>query len=221
MMQKLRISAGSVAPGARRSRGSHGPMIPCGDTPPAHSQRAARPSLCRCFAASWTPSASVAGAARHPRRRALARRPPAPRIPVGLPSPPRLRGLAPLSVGTSPSRSTTHPRTTTSPIPERSSGPGCPTRRTRAIGKDRPVVVMSTIRPGLLGVVPLSSKPHYGDPRWLVIGSGAWDPQRRPSAVRLDFVLAVADKAVAVGLSPRPPPVRRGRGRPPARHGWA
>ncbi len=64
------------------------------------------------------------------------------------------------------------------------------------IGKDRPVVVMSTIRPGLLGVVPLSSQPHHGDPRWLVIGSGAWDPQRRTSAVRLDFVLAVSDEAV-------------------------
>jgi hypothetical protein len=65
-----------------------------------------------------------------------------------------------------------------------------------AIGKDRPVVVMSTIRPGLLGVVPLSSQPHAGDPRWLVIGSGAWDPRRRTSAVRLDFVLAVSDEAV-------------------------
>ncbi len=58
------------------------------------------------------------------------------------------------------------------------------------------MVVMSTIRPGLLGVVPLSSQPHNGDPRWLVIGSGDWDPQRRTSAVRLDFVLAVAETAV-------------------------
>jgi PemK-like, MazF-like toxin of type II toxin-antitoxin system len=65
-----------------------------------------------------------------------------------------------------------------------------------AIGKDRPVVVMSEIRPGVLGVVPLSSKSHAGDPRWLPIGSGAWDPQRRPSSVRLDFVLAVSDSAV-------------------------
>lgn len=65
-----------------------------------------------------------------------------------------------------------------------------------AIGKDRPVVVMSSIRPGVLGVVPLSSKDHPGDPGWLSIGSGAWDPQRRPSSVRLDLVLAVSESAV-------------------------
>ena len=65
-----------------------------------------------------------------------------------------------------------------------------------SIGKDRPVVVMSTIRPGVLGVVPLSSRDHPGDPRWLPIGSGAWDPQRRPSSVRLDLVLAVSESAV-------------------------
>ena len=63
-------------------------------------------------------------------------------------------------------------------------------------GKDRPVVVMGTAGPGLLGVVPLSSKDHHGDGAWLSIGSGPWDPEGRPSSVRLDFVLAVPPKAV-------------------------
>jgi hypothetical protein len=42
----------------------------------------------------------------------------------------------------------------------------------------------------------LSSKDHFGDPDWIDIGTGEWDRQGRPSAVRLDRVLAVAPTGV-------------------------
>ena len=66
-------------------------------------------------------------------------------------------------------------------------------------GKDRPVVVVGRPREGRLSdlvVLMLSSKDHAGDSRWLSIGAGAWDPEGRPSSVRLDRVLAVAPEAV-------------------------
>jgi PemK-like, MazF-like toxin of type II toxin-antitoxin system len=66
-------------------------------------------------------------------------------------------------------------------------------------GKDRPVVVMGRPAGGptdQLAVLMLSSKDHHDDPRWLVVGSGAWDPEGRVSSVRLDRVLAVAADAV-------------------------
>ena len=66
-------------------------------------------------------------------------------------------------------------------------------------GKDRPVVVVGRPREGRrsdLVVLMLSSKDHAGDSRWLAIGAGGWDPEGRPSSVRLDRVLAVAPEAV-------------------------
>jgi hypothetical protein len=66
-------------------------------------------------------------------------------------------------------------------------------------GKDRPVVVVGRPREGRrsdLVVLMLSSKDHGGDSRWLAVGAGAWDPEGRPSSVRLDRVLAVAPEAV-------------------------
>jgi mRNA-degrading endonuclease toxin of MazEF toxin-antitoxin module len=68
-----------------------------------------------------------------------------------------------------------------------------------AVGKDRPVVVIGRAAhaPGReLAVVMLSSREHPGDPRWLVLGRGAWDAEGRSSSVRLDRVLAVAPTAV-------------------------
>ena len=68
-----------------------------------------------------------------------------------------------------------------------------------SVGKDRPVVVVGRPvggRGGDLAVVMLSSQDHSGDPRWLVLGAGGWDPQGRVSSVRLDRVLAVAPHAV-------------------------
>jgi PemK-like, MazF-like toxin of type II toxin-antitoxin system len=66
-------------------------------------------------------------------------------------------------------------------------------------GKDRPVVVMgypTAGRPGELAVLMLTSKDHHGDPRWFVLGSGAWDAQERVSSVQLDRVLAVSAHSV-------------------------
>jgi hypothetical protein len=68
-----------------------------------------------------------------------------------------------------------------------------------AVGKDRPVVVLGRALdlPGHdLATVMLSSREHPGDPRWLLVGSGAWDAEGRPSSVRVDRVLSVAPAAV-------------------------
>ena len=68
-------------------------------------------------------------------------------------------------------------------------------------GKDRPVLVVGRDGPWLLAL-QLTSKDHdryprgAGRPRWVDIGSGAWDRQRRPSEVRVDRVVRVDPKAV-------------------------
>lgn len=60
-------------------------------------------------------------------------------------------------------------------------------------GKDRPLLVVGRRDSDLLGLM-LSSKPdHAGDPAWVAIGSGAWDPAGRASFVRLDRVLEVGE----------------------------
>ena len=76
-----------------------------------------------------------------------------------------------------------------------------PYEENASVGKDRPVVVIGRVSPaagpvGALAVVMLSSKEHAGDPRWLVLGRGAWDAEDRVSSTRLDRVLAVAPGAV-------------------------
>lgn len=70
-------------------------------------------------------------------------------------------------------------------------------------GKDRPVLVIGRDGPWLLGLM-LSSKDHTTTPRreprpgprWIDIGTGAWDARRRPSEVRLDRVLRIDPHAV-------------------------
>ena len=71
-------------------------------------------------------------------------------------------------------------------------------------GKDRPVLLVGHDGPWLLALM-LTSKDHAGDGssrtgadgrRWLDIGTGAWDSQRRPSEVRLDRVLRVDPASV-------------------------
>ncbi|MEZ0449849.1 type II toxin-antitoxin system PemK/MazF family toxin [Cellulomonas sp. ICMP 17802] len=69
-------------------------------------------------------------------------------------------------------------------------------------GKDRPVLVIGRDGPNVLGVM-LTSKDHSRDAAlearrgrvWMDIGAGAWDPQRRPSEVRLDRVLRLPRSA--------------------------
>ena len=70
-------------------------------------------------------------------------------------------------------------------------------------GKDRPVLVLDTDGDGWTGLM-LSSQDHDPDAadearhgrHWMDIGSGGWDPQRRPSEVRLDRLLHLERDAV-------------------------
>lgn len=65
-------------------------------------------------------------------------------------------------------------------------------------GKDRPVLLVGSDGPWLLGLM-LSSKDHtapgrppaHSGPRWLDIGSGPWDSQGRDSEIRLDRVIRI------------------------------
>jgi len=65
-------------------------------------------------------------------------------------------------------------------------------------GKDRPVLLIGRDEPWLLGLM-LTSKDHHRDAadearwgrRWMDVGSGAWDPEGRPSEIRLDRVLRI------------------------------
>ena len=60
-------------------------------------------------------------------------------------------------------------------------------------GKDRPVLVLDTDGDGWTGLM-LSSQDHDRDAAdearygryWMDVGTGGWDPQGRPSEVRLD-----------------------------------
>jgi hypothetical protein len=63
-------------------------------------------------------------------------------------------------------------------------------------GKDRPVLIVARRR-GLLLALMLTSRDRVpgngrgGDPDYVDIGAGRWDPRRRPSEVRLDRVLQI------------------------------
>lgn len=63
-------------------------------------------------------------------------------------------------------------------------------------GKDRPVLVVGRSGKRLLALM-LTSKDHSNDRRgdndYVDIGTGAWDRQGRPSEVKLDRVLQVAE----------------------------
>jgi hypothetical protein len=73
-------------------------------------------------------------------------------------------------------------------------------------GKDRPVLVLGLDGPWLVALM-LTSTDHDGDVvvdvrsdragrRWMDIGTGDWDPRRRPSEVRLDRLLRLDPSAV-------------------------
>ncbi|WP_284327295.1 type II toxin-antitoxin system PemK/MazF family toxin [Demequina litorisediminis] len=70
-------------------------------------------------------------------------------------------------------------------------------------GKDRPVLLIGRDSQWLLGLM-LTSKDHPRDAaqearygrRWMDIGTGPWDSQRRPSEVRLDRIVRVDPSGV-------------------------
>jgi hypothetical protein len=63
-------------------------------------------------------------------------------------------------------------------------------------GKDRPVLVVGRDRGILLGLMLSSQERHASDPRWVGIGTGAWDYEGRHSWVRLDRVLDVPEEGI-------------------------
>ncbi|WP_234983254.1 type II toxin-antitoxin system PemK/MazF family toxin [Demequina sp. NBRC 110053] len=96
-----------------------------------------------------------------------------------------------------------------SPRPDGSPDPGeivwtwVPFEEDHSRGKDRPVLLIGTDGPWLLGL-QLTSKDHDLDAarearwgrHWQDIGTGAWDSRRRPSEVRLDRIVRVDPSAI-------------------------
>lgn len=60
-------------------------------------------------------------------------------------------------------------------------------------GKDRPVLIVGRADATRSYAVRLTSKPHAGDADYLALGTGEWDPQRRPSWVDIEQVYLVHD----------------------------
>ena len=73
-----------------------------------------------------------------------------------------------------------------------------------AMGKDRPVVVLSRTADGFLLCLQLTSQDHDLDAaqeaswgrHWMDVGTGGWDPSGRPSEVRLDRLLRLPEAGV-------------------------
>lgn len=71
-------------------------------------------------------------------------------------------------------------------------------------GKDRPVLVVGRRDATTLVVLQMTSKDHDRDEaqearegrRWMDIGSGPWDPRGRPSEVRLNRFIDIAEDAI-------------------------
>ncbi|WP_198950423.1 type II toxin-antitoxin system PemK/MazF family toxin [Kineosporia sp. A_224] len=95
------------------------------------------------------------------------------------------------------------------PDPDGQADPGevvwgwVPFEEDHSQGKDRPVLVIGRDGDWLLGLM-LTSKDHDRDAaqearagrQWTDVGSGPWDPKRRPSEVRLDRVVRLDPAAV-------------------------
>ncbi|ALE06064.1 hypothetical protein AL755_12265 [Arthrobacter sp. ERGS1:01] len=89
-----------------------------------------------------------------------------------------------------------------SPKPDGAPDPGeivwtwVPFEEDPSQGKDRPVLVVARNGKRLLALM-LTSKDHSNDHRgnndYVEIGTGAWDRQGRPSEVKLDRVLQIAE----------------------------
>src|SRR5688500_6021990 len=65
-----------------------------------------------------------------------------------------------------------------------------------AQGKDRPVLVVGRSGAGVLALMLSSQADRDGEQHWLALGPGAWDREQRPSWVRLDRVLTLAEDSI-------------------------
>jgi len=63
-------------------------------------------------------------------------------------------------------------------------------------GKDRPVLVVGRDATTLYGLMLSSNAVRDGQPDWYALGTGAWDAEHRPSWVRLDRVIVVAEDGI-------------------------
>jgi hypothetical protein len=63
-------------------------------------------------------------------------------------------------------------------------------------GKDRPVLVVGREGGVVLGLMLSSQIERDGQRNWLALGPGGWDRESRPSWVRLDRVLRVAEDGI-------------------------
>ncbi len=88
------------------------------------------------------------------------------------------------------------------PQPDGRADPGevvwtwVPYEEDAARGKDRPVLVVGRDGRRLLGLMLSSSRERDGQRGWLALGPGGWDREQRPSWVRLDRVLDVAEDGI-------------------------
>ena len=101
------------------------------------------------------------------------------------------------------------PRFDYRPDPDGEADPGevvwtwVPYEEDPAQGKDRPVLVLARVG-GRFVVAQMTSQDHDRDAaqearwgrHWHDVGTGDWDPRRRPSEVRLDRLLLVESAAV-------------------------
>ena len=103
-----------------------------------------------------------------------------------------------------------------SPKPDGAPDPGevvwtwVPFQEDPTKGKDRPVLLIGKDGAWLLGLM-LTSKDHDQDrvhrERWIDVGTGPWDRQRRPSEARLDRIIRVDPRAVRREGATLPAPV--------------
>ncbi|MDQ1076972.1 MULTISPECIES: type II toxin-antitoxin system PemK/MazF family toxin [Microbacterium] len=123
------------------------------------------------------------------------------------------RSTAPARPASAPARAVTAPadaqtleiepprRLTISYAPQRDNAPDggeivwtwVPYEERDGRGKDRPVLVIGRADATRSYAVRLTSKPHDGDRQYLSLGTGEWDPQRRPSWVDIEQLYLVHD----------------------------
>ncbi len=114
-------------------------------------------------------------------------------------------GRTPAPAGRSERRATAPARFTYSPHPDGKPDPGeivwtwVPYEEDPSQGKDRPVLLIGRDKRHLLGLALTSRDRNNGrsaDARYVDIGTGPWDPKRRPSEVRVDRILRIEPAAI-------------------------